>query len=339
MKAKGSDRLKPLGFMDEDFVYGMARASDVFTDLAGNETFPMYQVNILDADSLKALKTYEKPGYFVLGIEIEDYIMYLNRITFNGIAYVEAAQDTIMNREGEGATIVDVHTTVTEVKQTQVQISLAKEVNASSPKILTPKEVVLEEKREIALNADREEKAYYAYARGDVLRVTDDLKEAISAANEDMGVVIGKKQQYIWKRARKSVQPALEVRVGEEDAGGTSIAQCVSAMLERESIHIGVAALLSQGKAPKEILETTMENVLALDLSGCSLEEVLYYVNLETPVFAMKSNVDAVLIVGYDANSVIVQDPLEGEAKKVEQAEAEEMFRNAGNVFFGYIQL
>ena len=53
----------------------------------------------------------------------------------------------------------------------------------------------------------------------------------------------------------------------------------------------------------------------------------------------MKSNVDAVLIVGYDANSVIVQDPLEGEAKKVEQAEAEEMFRNAGNVFFGYIQL
>ena len=62
--------------------------------------------------------------------------MYLNRITFNGIAYVEAAQDTIMNREGEGATIVDVHTTVTEVKQTQVQISLAKEVNASSPKIL-----------------------------------------------------------------------------------------------------------------------------------------------------------------------------------------------------------
>ena len=255
------------------------------------------------------------------------------------MAYVEAAQDTIMNREGEGATIVDVHTTVTEVKQTQVQISLAKEVNASSPKILTPKEVVLEEKREIALNDDREEKAYYAYARGDVLRVTDDLKEAISAANEDMGVVIGKKQQYIWKRARKSVQPALEVRVGEEDAGGTSIAQCVSAMLERESIHIGVAALLSQGKAPKEILETTMENVLALDLSGCSLEEVLYYVNLETPVFAMKSNVDAVLIVGYDANSVIVQDPLEGEAKKVEQAEAEEMFRNAGNVFFGYIQL
>ncbi len=339
VKAKGSDRLKPLGFMDEDFVYGMARASDVFTDLAGNETFPMYQVNILDADSLKALKTYEKPGYFVLGIEIEDYIMYLNRITFNGMAYVEAAQDTIMNREGEGATIVDVHTTVTEVKQTQVQISLAKEVNASSPKILTPKEVVLEEKREIALNADREEKAYYAYARGDVLRVTDDLKEAISAANEDMGVVIGKKQQYIWKRARKSVQPALEVRVGEEDAGGTSIAQCVSAMLERESIHIGVAALLSQGKAPKEILETTMENVLALDLSGCSLEEVLYYVNLETPVFAMKSNVDAVLIVGYDANGVIVQDPLEGEAKKVEQAEAEEMFRNAGNVFFGYIQL
>lgn len=335
---KKSESLKALGFMDDDFVYGVARKEDVFTDLAGNVTIPMYQVHILAAESMELLKTYEKPGYFVSDIEIEDYIMYLNRIQFNGMAYVEAPRDTIMNREGDSATVAGVHTTVTEEKQTQVQLFLAKEVNSASPKLLTPKEVVLEESREISLDQAGEESSYYAYARGDVLRVTDDLNEAISVANEAMGVVIGKKQQYVWKRARKSIQSAIEVKVGDEDAAGTSIARCVSAMLEQESINIGVTALISQGKTPKEILETTMEDVTALDLSGCNLESVLYYINLGTPVFAMKNGTEAVLVVGYDAKNVYLYNPMTAESEKMGLNDATEMFNNAGNVFFGYIR-
>lgn len=338
LSAEKGELLKPLGFMDEDFIYGVAREAEVFTDLAGNITFPMYRVNILDSASLDALKSYEKQGYFVADIEVEDYIMYLNRIQFNGMAYVEAPQDTIMNREGESTTIVGLHTTVTEEKETQVQIFMAKETETASPKLLTPKEVVLEDSREIVLEPGGEDSSYYAYARGDVLRVTDDLKEAIFAANEAMGVVIGKQQQYIWKRAHRSIQPAIEVKVGDEDAGGSSIAQCVSAMLEQESINIGVTALIGQKKTPKEILETTMENVTALDLSGCSLEEVLYYVNLGTPVFAMSNATEAVLVVGYDAQNVYLFNPLMGKAEKMGMKDASGMFKSAGNVFFGYIR-
>ena len=35
------EAIKPLGFMDEDFVYGIARQSDIFEDAAGNVTFPI----------------------------------------------------------------------------------------------------------------------------------------------------------------------------------------------------------------------------------------------------------------------------------------------------------
>lgn len=337
ISADAGECIRPLGFMEDDFVYGVARESDIYQDLAGNITFPMYQVRILEAETLDHLKSYEKPGYFVSDIEIRDYIMYLNRIQFNGMAYVEAPSDTIMNREGDKAAIVGVHSTVTEVKETQIQLSMAEEVKAAPPKILTPKEVVLEEKREITLNHTGEKSNYYAYARGDVLRVTDDLKEAISAANQDMGVVIGSRQQYVWKRARKSVQPAMEVKAGDEDAGGSSIAQCVSAMLEQESINIGVTALINQGKTPKEILETTMEDVTVVDLSRCSLEEILYYINLGAPVFAMRSDTEAVLVTGYDAKNVYLYDPTGTIAGKMGQNDATEMFDNAGNIFFGYI--
>ncbi len=96
----GEGYLKTLGFMQEDFVYGIARKEDVVKDLTGNVTFPMYKVCIMDSSTAEQLKEYEKPGYYVSDIEIWDYIMYLNRIQFNGMAYVEASQDTIMNREG-----------------------------------------------------------------------------------------------------------------------------------------------------------------------------------------------------------------------------------------------
>lgn len=334
----GEGYLKTLGFMQEDFVYGIARKEDVVKDLTGNVTFPMYKVCIMDSSTAEQLKEYEKPGYYVSDIEIWDYIMYLNRIQFNGMAYVEASQDTIMNREGDSATIVDVHSTVTEVKQTQVQLSMVDMVKEASPKILTPKEVVFENNREIALKSEDVKDNYYAYARGDILAVTDNLKMAVSTANEKMGVVIGEKQQYIWKRARKSLQEALEVSVGTEDAGGGSIVQCVSAILERESVNIEVAALIGQGKTPKEILETTMEGVTALDLTGCSLEEVLYYVSLGNPVFAMKSDMDAVLVVGYDSLNVTLFNPLDSTVEKMGMEDAGEMFENAGNVFLGYLK-
>ncbi len=227
---------------------------------------------------------------------------------------------------------------MTEVKQTQVQLSMVDMVKEASPKILTPKEVVFENNREIALKSEDVKDNYYAYARGDILAVTDNLKMAVSTANEKMGVVIGEKQQYIWKRARKSLQEALEVSVGTEDAGGSSIVQCVSAILERESVNIEVAALIGQGKTPKEILETTMEGVTALDLTGCSLEEVLYYVSLGNPVFAMKSDMDAVLVVGYDSLNVTLFNPLDSTVEKMGMEDAGEMFENAGNVFLGYLK-
>lgn len=330
--------IKPLGFMNEDFIYGVAKKNDVLTDLAGNTTFPMYRVIISDGETLETLKEYQKPEYYVKDVAISDYIMYLNRIQFNGMAYVDASKDTIMNREGEGANIVDIHTTVTEAKQTQIQLSMADVVKEAAPKILTPKEVIFEDNRELILEGNGHESGYYAYAKGEVLFVSDDLTDTISVANEQMGVVIGARQQYIWKRARKTAQSALEVNVGGEDAEGTSIAKCVSAMLERESINISVTALISQGKTPKEILETTMQDVTALDLTGCVLDEVLYYVNLGTPVFAMKSDSEAVLMVGYDSSSVSLYDSSSGVTAKMPMEEAAEMFTNAGNVFFGYIK-
>ena len=168
---------------------------------------------------------------------------------------------------------------------------------------------------------------------------TDQVAGAITKANEKMGVVVGEDQEYIWKRSRDAIKPALsDIAVGAEDASSGSIAQCINAMLEKEGINISVSALIAGGETPKNILSNTMKDASILDLTGCSVEEVLYYVSCGNPVFAMTGSNEAVLVVGYDANNVIIFDPSSGNNFKQSITEAEEVFKGAGNVFFTYLK-
>ncbi len=337
----GGKYVKPLGFMEEDFVYGVANAADVSTEAAGNIIVPMYQVKIADvaSDTIEILKTYEKSGYYVSDVEIDDYTMYLNRIQYNGTAYVEADQDMIMNREGDGAAPVEVRSSSSDIKQTQYQLSLANPVSEKEPRLLTPKETILTEERNVALTQDGTGERYYVYVKGDVIFTTDDVTAAIGRANENMGVVIDADQKYVWKRSRNAVQPAFsDIAVGEEDMDSGSIAKCINAMLEKEEINISVNALIAGGETPKTILGNMMRDAQILDLSGCNVEEVLYYVSCGSPVFAMSGNEEAVLLVGYDADNVIVFDSDSGTNRRLGLEEADEEFSAAGNVFLTYLK-
>ncbi len=332
--------VRPLGFMREDFVYGVARASDILEDAAGNAVLPMYQIKIADVsgEAQKELKTYEKSGYFVSDIEIEDHTIYLNRVEYNGTAYVEADQDMIMNREGDAGKIVDVHKQNSGAKQTQIQLSLADPVSQKQPRLLTPKETVLEEGRTVELKGGSETERYYVYVKGDVAAAEESVAEAIKVANRQMGVVVSSTQQYIWKRARKAVREAvLDIAADGEGADAGSVAQCINAILEKEGIHVNVSALIAGGETPEKILKDTMKEAAVLDLTGCSAEEVLYYVSCGQPVFAMTGSSEAVLILGYDSANVILFDPAQGGRVKRSLAEMEEVFAGAGNVFLTYL--
>lgn len=104
----------------------------------------------------------------------------------------------------------------------------------------------------------------------------------------------------------------------------------------KEEINISVSALISQGETPKQILLNTLKDATVLDLTGCTVDEILYYVSNGYPVFAMTGSNDAVLVVGYDANNVVLYDPAVGQTYKRTTADADETFFNAGNIFFTY---
>lgn len=340
IEAGAGECIRPLGFMQGDFIYGLARTGEISMDAAGKTTFPMYKVCIVDMNDAAhiMLKEYQKEGYFVSDVRISDYTIYLDRMTFNGTAYVQADSDTIMNREGDSLKIVEVHSTNTEVKETEYQLALAEEIKDTSPKLLTPKQIVLEEDRNVTIELPVPSEKYYVYSKGQVSDATYSIVEAIGRANEEMGVVIGNGQRYIWKRARKTSCNPIPVTVGEADANGSAIAKCISAILNRKDINLNVQELLDSGDTPKEVLEDTMQECTILDLSGCEIEELLYYISNGNPVFAMTGENDAVLITGYDANNITFYDPAGGSNKTMSMESANELFLQAGDTFFTYLE-
>ena len=339
IEAGPGEFLKPLGFMQEDCIYGVARASDVLMDKAGNVTFPMYKVCIMSTDSgHELLKEYSKPGYFVSDIYIDDYTIYLNRIQYNGIAYVEAEQDTIMNREGNSMETITLHSTVTEIKETEMQIDLGTDVKAMTAKMLTPKEIVNEEDRIVEITLTDEAERFYVYAKGKVQLSTYLLKDAVGRANDDMGVVIGDDCEYLWKRARASVKSAIPIDEEAIAENTSSISKCISAMLNIEGISIDVESMLNSGRTPKEILQSSLRDVRFLDLSGCDVDETLYYISCGSPVFALAGADDAVLLIGYDANNVTIYRSMTSEKVNMPLEEADNFFADNGNVFFSYVE-
>ena len=72
-------------------------------------------------------------------------------------------------------------------------------------------------------------------------------------------------------------------------------------------------------------------------LKGCNLEEVLYFVSGNKPVIAMLSNQKAVVIGGYTSRDLLIYDPEQGKAKRVNRSQYEKKFKAAGNHFVSYM--
>lgn len=339
IKAKEGEYLMPVGFVQSDFVYGAARQSDVVNDIAGNIIFPMYRIQIVDKAS-KAIKDYQKDGYYITRAYVESETIFLDRVSHNGVAYVPAEQDSIKNQQLESGRVITVETVRSQQKQTMIQLSFNsdKKELEEKPQIVVPKEIMVKEDRSITLDTEQQQEMYYVYSGGKIIKVTSFVSEAVRAADDAMGVVIGEQQEYIWRRGKKSAQPVVgDIAVDSQQAGSSSTARCLAAILQTENISMDVEGLLAQGETPRQILTEALPNRKIIDLTGCSLEQVLYYVNLKTPVFAIVEN-EATLIVGYDEHNAILYNPQTNTSYKKGLQDSSAMFEAGGNIFLGYIE-
>lgn len=167
---KGDDQyLCPLGFIGEDFIYGQANAADVVSDAAGNTTFPMNGLIILDTSDQSELKTYTPSGGYVEKISVDGYTVTIDLIAQNNGVYAEIGQDTIMNREADSKQKIALDTSQSDTKLTVSAISIAGGKKPDKLKQLTAQMTINSHDTAVDLKFDDNTVHFYVYAKGDVI--------------------------------------------------------------------------------------------------------------------------------------------------------------------------
>lgn len=340
IRAEDGEAIRPLGFMGEDIIYGVARESDIRTENSGQIFYPMYKVCISNSSG-DNLKEYGQDGIYIVDCAIEGNQITLSRIqrSENG-SYQEILDDQIMNNVEEEPGQNKVVTADIDIYERYVQIQTKTTIDTKTIKVLNPKEVVFGGGRELTLDAVSEVSRYYVYNAYGVQGIYSAPGKAVKEAYDSAGVVANDRGITVWlKGNRVSRNQIMAIKEESVTDQKNSLTVCLDNILRHAGITRNTEYDLAQGKTAIQILEENMTGVQVLDLSGCSLDAVLYYVNQDIPVLAILEDGEAVLVTGFNEFNVVIMEPSTGKLYKKGMNDATTWFAENGNHFISYMKI
>lgn len=339
ISVQGDKRLLPLGFIGEDLIYGIAHYKDISEDYTGSITFPMYAVYIQNENG-DILKTYEQSGVYVVGSTISDNLITLKRVEKDesGTGYQEIPDDQIVNNVIEESGYNTTEIVATQDYEKIVQLVLKSNIEPKNLKFTEPKEVIFEGSRELVIQVESPVERFYVYGKDGIIGTYTHSADAINQAYDNTGTVINEDGEYIWKRTSRSTRNQIMAITGsQKEEGASALAVCLETMLSYEGISRNVQSMLDRGMTVTEILQENLLDAQVLELSGVSLDAILYYVNKDIPVLVTLENDNAMLVIGFNELNVVVMNPNSGTVYKIGMKDATQLFEEYGNIFVTYL--
>lgn len=331
------EAIMPLGFMDEDIIYGVARTEDIVREKSGRIFFPMYKVCICNSAG-ELLKAYSQEETYITGCTVENNQIVLDRVVRTAAGeYKETDQDHIMNNmdSEEGKNVVV--TADIDLYERYVQIQMKAEIDTKTLKVLNPKEVVFEGGRTLALNDEKDLNRYYVYGPYGIDNIFLSPASAVNQAYAIAGVVVNDRGECIWlKGNRVTRNQIMAIKATAVTDEKDSLATCLDTIFKFEGLVRNSEYLLAQGQTVLDVLQDNLEDAKVLDMTGCSLDAMLYYVNKDIPVLALLENGEAVLVTGFNEYNVVIMEPSTGTLYKKGMNDSTEWFAQNGNCFITY---
>ena len=306
-------RLRAVGFMNEDLIYGILQKSDILTDADGHKSEGIRILRIEDFDG-NVKKEYQKDGLYITNISVGRTLIEFELSAKSGdTSYVAQKKDNIVNNKKATANTVKIELVSASRTGVRVKLVLNETAQTDAPLALYAK-VSSSKQTDIALDTQiPQEATYYVYGQGGLDSMYTDPAKAVLRADELGGVVLNRAQQYIWERGNKKTK------------------------IQMNTSDLPDAVL--QGTLDVTALKKNLKKTgTVLDLSGCSLDSVLYEVSAQRPVIAKTGTSTSVVIIGYDEYNTYLYDPVKKEVYPYGMNDSTDLFQNAGNVFITYVE-
>ena len=298
--------IKPLGFIKNDIIYGIADTNNKIELDTSKMVLPIEKLEIRDEKN-KVVKEYTSKDMIITGIDVEDSLITIYRASKNGDTYITEKEDYISNNEQSKSKMAKPETFYTEFQETQVYLSFAEPHKDSRAKAKYP-EFAFDGK--IITNDTKEElteKEYYVYGKGLAPEVYTDPSKAIERAEKITGVVVDENQKYIWEKGNRDLAFFNKVE----------------------------NFTLNPDKSELELCEDALAAFPGTKtrLNGISFSDVCYIINNGSPAIAKVAEDKYILITGYNLDNVEYIDPKDGELHYEPVKTMEEKLKANGNMF------
>ncbi len=335
VNAKPNQSIKVLGTIESNIVYGFVRNSDIYQSTGGERISPVYKMIIADCLG-NVLKEYQSKNVYITKAKVDDNIIRLKRAKKSNGTFRKISDDSIQHQKNDDVKSFDLTSRVTDKMLTEKYLRLPSGFNMEQiPETTSTKYVMVTENTTLHLsNTKNNTLKYYVYAYGEITSSLDNAGEAIQLADEQMGVVMDNQSHIIWERGGKFNSKTLSnINKTTSTAAGSSKKACVHMLLQSAQASTNISQI--KGSSLMDMLKDHLDT--PVNLTGCTVDEVLYFVSNEKPVIAMKNNNQAVLITGYDTSYITWYDPSTGATSRMLLSSAESYFEAAGYTFVSYI--
>ncbi len=324
IEAAEGERLKVIGFIGNDLVYGTARASDIHQDAEGNTIFPMYKVNVIiyqDEETETEAETgteqpntveetYQKENVYVTCVEIKENVMSFKRKAKQPDgSFVDIEEDKYVNRLGKDKDIVTLDVIATELKKKELILELAYTITSKN-------EFAVDYADKIqfvtanTLNLNQEEyitNKYYVYAAEGLEGIYNKASEAVEHANQAFGVVVENDGKLFWARISK---PSL-AKLPDTSALVSKAYTSIDMVLQEKEYKV-------------------------TDISGVEFSTILYFGAQNIPVVTQIEEYGCVILSaysGYQGNTDTLAFTVcqTGEIIKMPYNQAKETLENSGS--------
>jgi hypothetical protein len=334
VKAPKNQNIVVLGTIDVNIVYGFVKNNDIYESTTGEVIKPAYKLIISDCKG-NILREYTAKNRYVTSASVDDNVIHLKRMQKKNGKFVSASDDTIMNQKNTKTQSFSLTTRVTQRMLTEKYISLpAGFVMETKPDVISTKCVMVTENTTLHLS-DKEMSGtakYYVYVNGEITHSTTSAQKAIALADTEMGVVMDNNSHIVWERGGKFISKQLS-NINYPDDTSSSIKACTQMLLQAAQVTTTTSQL--KGTSILSMLDDYLEQPVTL--TGCTVDEILYFVSNEKPVIGMLDSSHAVLITEYTSSTVTWMNPVTRHKQTVSINRAEQMFKSAGYKFVSYI--
>ncbi len=304
--------VRALGFVGRDLVYGLAKETDPWIVNGRIIDLPMQSVEILN-DRMQVETRYEKSGYYVASVTVEESRIHLNRVTRIGEqSFAPAQEDTIVcNAEMGPGSLEGIGWYASQDKERVYFVQMSGDNGSGrNVRVTAPRQISYDhaEVLELKANTQLQGLRFYAYGGGKLLEVTENFSKAVSLAYDRMGIVTDQNQRILWSRVnRDNAYTIRDLTV--------SFAQAARHLKEFDGS------------------KTYSDEVTLLDARGCSVTQILYFIGQGIPVVGYTGEGEYLVLYGFDQYNVSIYNPETGETYKAGLNDSTEYYRRLGNDF------